>query len=176
MVSQGSTTETSTVGNNFADVISNDENVPKHIELGHLGGLIEKIIKIIFIYFSIILIQMIYWNELMDLDRKLRRLPRIERKYAYYLEKRGDILEKMKRRKIYSNDKFFITINEFGYDIEEDVLDLIIWILSDNEIDFEEFIGRIFNSNRYEWILRENGIENQSIPEINHIHLFIRFK
>jgi len=119
---------------------------------------------------------MIYWNELRDLNIRLRRVPRIDRKYAYYLEKKGKILEKLKRRNIYSNEKFFITINDFRYDIEEDVLDLIIWILDDNEIDFEEFMVKIFNSNKYEWILRKNGIENQSIPEINHIHLFIRLK
>jgi hypothetical protein len=102
---------------------------------------------------------MIYWNELRS--SRLRRLPRIERRYANYLEKREEILEKLKRRKIYSNDKFFITMNEFRYDIEEDILDLVIWILDDNEIDFKEFMGKIFNSNKYEWILRKNGIENQ---------------
>ena len=119
---------------------------------------------------------MIYWDELRDINRRLRRLPKIQKRYNYYLENMERVLEKLKRIKIYSNDKFFITINEFRYDIEEDVLDLIIWILDDNEIDFEEFMDRIFNSHKYEWILRKNRIRNQSIPEINHIHLFVRFK
>jgi len=120
---------------------------------------------------------MIYWNNLGNIQR-LYRKPLIEDRYKKYLKKKKDkILEKLSKRNIYYDvkNRFFITVNDFRYDIEDNVLDLIIWIYKD-ENEINDFLEKIFNKDKYEWILRKNNEENQSIPEINHLHLFIRYK
>jgi len=122
------------------------------------------------------------WDELKDINIKPHRKPEIEEEYKKFIKNKqmnNYIITNVIKDK---NKELFLTTNKFPYDLEDNVLHLIIWDLNfhDNEnknkIRYKSFIKNFFKLKKFDIIYRVNKKEHQSIPEIKHCHIFLKVK
>jgi len=118
---------------------------------------------------------MINWNDLNNTDLLLYRKPEIEIKYLE-LKKDINICEYVLNN-ILKNKMISMNINKFPYDVDRNV---IHWIILNkrkhNIMKYKKMVYKLFNPKYYDIVFRINKLEHQSIPEINHCHLFIKNK
>jgi len=123
---------------------------------------------------------MISWNNLKNINYKLYRKPEIENKYKLFqkriLKTHNSIYEYILNNVI-CNKKIHIMLNKFPYHIEKNVTHWIIWNKGNyNKNIYKKIIFKIFNPKYYDIIFRINKLEDRSIPEIGHCHIFIKLK
>lgn len=120
---------------------------------------------------------MMTWEELMDDDIIPRRQPDIENKYKLFM-KNNSLTDNIMTNVIKDKTKeLHLSLNDFPYDVEDDVTHYIIWDLKEGRLDrYRQFAENNFDPAIYDMIVRINKVQYQSIPEINHCHLFIRNK
>jgi len=118
---------------------------------------------------------MINWNDLNNTDLLLYRKPEIEIKYLE-LKKDINICEYVLNN-ILKNKMISMNINKFPYDVDRNVIHWIIWNKRKHNImKYKKMVYKLFNPKYYDIVFRINKLEHQSIPEINHCHLFIKNK
>jgi tRNA G10 N-methylase Trm11 len=125
---------------------------------------------------------MMTWNELKDINIKPHRKPELEKEYLIFRNnnKNCDYI----KSSIFTDKtkELYLTTNKFPYDLEDNILHLIIWDFKpfDNEkknkTRYRNFIKKFFNPKNFDIILRVNKPEHQSIPEFKHCHLFLKIK
>jgi len=123
---------------------------------------------------------MINWNDLNNTELLLYRKPEIEIKYLEFkqeiLKKDNNICEYILDN-ILKNKMISMNINKFPYDVNRNVIHWIIWNKRKHNIKkYRKMVYKLFNPKYYDIIFRINKLEHQSIPEINHCHLFIKNK
>lgn len=120
---------------------------------------------------------MMTWSELMDDDIIPRRKSEVMDKYLLFM-KNNSLADNIMTNVIKDKTKdLHLTLNDYPYDVEDDVTHYIIWDLNEGRLDrYKQFAETIFNPDIYDMIIRINKVQYQSIPEINHCHLFIRNK
>lgn len=120
---------------------------------------------------------MMTWSELMDDDIIPRRKSEVMDKYLLFM-KNNSLADNIMTNVIKDKTKdLHLTLNDYPYDVEDDVTHYIIWDLNEGRLDrYKQFAETIFNPDIYDMIIRINKVQYQSIHEINHCHLFIRNK
>jgi len=126
---------------------------------------------------------MLTWDELKDDDIIPYRTPLIENKYQIFKDN-NSLIDIIRNNLIKDKSKdLHLTINNYPYDVEDDVSHYIIWDLNEEPLEIDSQLSRYrkfaesnFNPDIYDMIIKINKIGYQSIPEIKHSHLFIRKK
>ena len=120
---------------------------------------------------------MMTWDELMDDDIIPRRKPEVMDKYLLFM-KNNSLADNIITNVIKDKTKdLHLTLNDYPYDVEDDVTHYIIWDLKDGNLErYRTFAETNFNPDIYDIIVKINKLKYQSIPEIKHCHLFIRLK
>ena len=127
---------------------------------------------------------MMTWDDLMNDDFIPYRRTIIENNYQMFKKKINSLVDNIMTNVI--NDKtkdLHLTINDYPYDVENDVNHYIIWDLNEEQLEkkeqldrYREFAESNFNLDIYDIIIKINKVQYQSIPEIKHCHLFTRLK
>ncbi len=92
-------------------------------------------------------------------------------------------------------NRFILTDNAFSYNLEDGIRHLLLWVNpshKDNKILYQNQVNlnkcdwlynHIYNKlsqkyslKKYEYVYFENHKNNRSIPEIKHIHIFVKLK
>lgn len=126
--------------------------------------------------------KMMTWDQLMDINVKPYRKPIIEEEYKLFRKNKINTDYIINELLIDKNKDLHLTVNKYPYYIEENVLHLIIWDLNSDKNNkknisrYKKFVKKFFNLKNFDIIMRINKNEHQSIPEIKHCHLFLRFK
>lgn len=126
---------------------------------------------------------MLTWELLMDDNLVPYRKPEIRDKYELFFIN-NSLADNIINNVIKDKTKdLHLTLNDYPYDVEDDVTHYIIWDLRIEPLDIKEQLDRYrkfaesnFNPDIYDMIIKINKIQYQSIPEIKHCHLFIRNK
>ena len=123
------------------------------------------------------------WEELKDINIVPHRKPEIEKEYLIFRNKNKNNNDYIKTNIfIDKNNELYLTTNKFPYDMEDNIIHLIIWDSKPLDNDkrnknrYRKFISKFFNIKNFDIILRINKKEHQSIPEFKHCHLFLKIK
>jgi hypothetical protein len=130
------------------------------------------------------------WKQLLKFSNKyppknaILRTTNTENKYKAHkdeLNKLGiSINEYISNKLLFtSNDKIIITINDFPYDLNNDIKHLLCWINPNIKIGYNDVKEYVCNKMKYydfnEYcIMFKNLPQNCSIDGIEHYHLFIK--
>lgn len=86
-----------------------------------------------------------------------------------------------KQKILKNNNEYVLILNDFPYNISDDILHYVLWIKNDNDHDFKFIQNKIVKLSRklqlmynYEFVFSYNIKENKSIQDIVHWHVFIK--
>ncbi len=90
-------------------------------------------------------------------------------------------INNFKQKILKNSNEYMLILNDFPYNISENVLHYVLWIKNDKEHDFNFIQNKIVNLSRkiklmynYEFVFSYNIKENKSIQDIVHWHVFIK--
>ena len=139
---------------------------------------------------------MLEWDELKqavetkDLT-KLVRNEAMSKKYAKFRQKILDKYESMsqfvvKEKMDGAREGMILLPNDFLYDLAPDIAHYVLWFLEAEQEEkpsdlvlrakFEAFLEEHFDDLVFETILYVNPVEIQTVPEIPHAQVFVRFQ
>lgn len=128
-------------------------------------------------------LQKYHFNSLLALEKPLLRTANIQKSYDKYLKKHPNINKIIYNKYFMNNDLFIITCNYFPYNLSNNIKHLILWfnpIIYKNKIHIllnQNYIKLILNRllNKKKYICFINLPKNQSIKNISHYHVFIKY-
>lgn len=119
------------------------------------------------------------WNDLLEYDETVVSTAIGRKKEIELLYKNNS---EDNRRRFIQNiknfmDDYYITLNNYPYDISYEIVHLIFWYSNKNTMSFKEvklICSEIFCTHKDNIIIFSNDQKTKSIPEINHYHVFLR--
>lgn len=115
--------------------------------------------------------------ELREAASRSTEVEEVYRKHREDLEKKGLTLCEYIDKKLFSEEAFYVFVpNDYPYFLEEDMEHWILWINPSFAKPSKNKISKILEEELGEkdFLTFENAEENKSIPEIEHIHVFIK--
>ena len=93
--------------------------------------------------------------------------------HKFLLKKENIKLHNYITNKYLKNKKYSLVKNDFPYNLEKNILHLVLWINDGEIIDIEEVIKKELKNN-YEFLYFENPVNLRSVLEIKHLQVFIK--
>jgi len=103
-------------------------------------------------------------------------------KYGQYLAQckitGNNIGDKLKElfSNLYKDRSWIITKNKFPYDIDDQVVHLLIWLnpnKTPSEQEIRKYLHQLVGD---DYIMFKNTLDKKSIPSVDHFHLFVKIK
>ena len=76
----------------------------------------------------------------------------------------------------YKTDKIIVTQNRFPYDVQTNVMHLLVWLnpLYDGDEKYVRDVLKDSGLDKGTYVLFENDPDHRSVPGVRHFHLFIK--